>query len=506
MPELKAPSVEETQRIKTDPVYFINEWLGMPLHPGQLKYLEQAKKAIISGPERRRRFLMSCANRFGKSSLIACLQLWYLYCKFGIKAETTEEWFKAEYRTANIAPTSKLTQPVFKAMKAIMTSSFAVQNSDTGIIKTNKCKIEWFLDDDRTINNPPYKLFFVNNSYIEHLSLMGNKGDSLQGLPYGIVTYDEAPRSDWLQLEIEDGIVGRLMDWVAPLHLLGTPSQVSKTDSLLYYYDLFQMGMFNMDGSYSQEGSLYENTFLTKEQIFEAEKLVENNPFKDQILHGKFVWGTKNVFNPLDIQAAADDSLNDGVRYQDDHKYAIGIDTAMGQDEFVITILDVTTEPWTLVWQDAVKGNARSPQMHLNAVVNLIEAYRHDNNLEMLVETYNGESARFYTDLPPYIKLFTHCYGAWQPEKVRTDNENPIPKKTSMIQKADLIVTLNKALADHKIKLPKSNLTLSRQLSIYREADKNLPTDRLISLALAVWLAQEHAAQPVLEFQSFTEF
>lgn len=503
---IKAPTPEEDDRIQKDPIYFIEEWLGMPLHAGQKRYLEKAKMATVSGDQRIRRFLISCANRYGKSTLIAGLQLWYLYNKFGIKAETAEEWFKAEYRTANIAPTSKLTQPVFKAMYAIMKSSFPIQNPLTGIIKTNDCKLGWFLDDARTINNPPYKLFFVNNSYIEHLSLMGNKGDSLQGLPYGIVTYDEAPRSDWLQLEIDDGIVGRLMDWLAPLHLLGTPSQVSKGSSLLFYHDLFEQGMFGIDGSYSQEGSLYENTFLTKEQVREAEKLVANNPFKEQILHGKFVWGTMNIFAPLDVEASLDDTLNDGERYKQGHRYTVGIDTAMGNDEFVITILDITTEPWRVVWQDAVKGNARSPQMHLNALVNLVEAYLHSNNVEILLETYNGESARFYLDLPPYIKLFTRCYGAWQPERIKTDNDNPIVKKTSAIQKADLIVALNKALAEHKVKLPKNNFRLTEQLTIYKEADTNLPTDRLISLALAVWLAQNNANRPVLEFESFTEF
>jgi len=503
--EPKLPTTKENQRIKEDPVYFITEWLGMQLHPGQIRYLNEAKKAVTNpGGSRIRRFLLSCANRYGKSALISCIQLWYLYNKFGINAATDQEWFKTEYRTANIAPTSKLTQPVFKAMKAIMTSAYPIQDPQTGLITNNKCKIEWFLDDARTINNPPFKLFFVNNSYIEHLSLMGNKGDSLQGLPYGIITYDEAPRSDWLQVEIDDGILGRLMDWIAPLHLLGTPSQVSNNASLLYYHDMYQEGLFGFNSSYTQEGSLYDNTFLTEEQIREQVKMVEHSPYKDQILEGKFIFGVKNVFNPEDIEAIQDESLNDGVNYMEGHKYVIGVDTAMGNDEFVISILDITEEPWQLVWQDAAKGNERSPQMHLNALVNLIEAYRHDNNMQMLLETWNGESARFFLDLPLYVKSFTQCYGAWQPERVKTDNDNPLPKRTSLIQKADLIVNLNKALSERKIRIPKHNNDLIRQLSIYRENDKNLPTDRLMSLALAAWLAENSVRQQLIEFHQFT--
>ena len=41
------------------------------------------------------------------------------------------------------------------------------------------------------------------------------------------------------------------------------------------------------------------------------------------------------------------------------------------------------------------------------------------------------------------------------------------------------------------IKIPASNAELTQQLSIYKEDDGNLPTDRVISLALAAYLASE---------------
>lgn len=485
---------------RTDPYYFINDFLGMPLHEGQKRYLEAAMKAIENDGPLFRRFILSCANRWGKSALIACIQLWYLYYKFGVKTDSDEEWWNVEYRTANIAPFSSLTEPVFKAMKQIMTSSYPIRDQKTGKITTNKCQIEWFFIEDKTINNPPFKLFFANNSYIEHLSLMGNKGDSLQGKPYGIITYDEAARSDHLQLEIDDAISGRLLDWTAPLHLLSTPAQDSA--SLLYYNDLYKEGLVGLNASYTQTGSIYENTFMTREQIAEHERMLEHNPLKDQVLHGKFIFGTQTIFPGKDIQAAQDESLNDGVRYEDNHQYVVGVDTAIGSDEMVYTVLDVTRTPYKLVWMEAVKGSSRSPQMHLNALMNLIDAYLNGNNVEMLIETWNGESARFYQDLPPYIQSFTHCYGAWQPNRIRTDNDNPVPTKTANIKKADLIVTLKKVLADHELRIPKNNVDLIRQLSIYKEDDKRIPTDRVISLALATWLAKDVSKVKVPTWQT----
>lgn len=464
--------------------------LGMSLHAGQKRYLEHAVKAINNGNEPLiRRFILSSANRWGKSAVIACLQLWYLFYKFGVKTSTDDDWFNIEYRTANIAPTSKLTQPVFKAMKAILTSTYPIRDRITGITTTNKCQISAFYLEDKTINNPPYKLFFANNSYIEHLSLMGNKGDSLQGLPYGLITYDEAARSDHLQVEIDDSILGRLLDWTAPLHLLSTPSQSSA--SLLYYKDLYDEGLVGINQSYTQTGSIYDNEFMTEEQIQKQVAMLEDNPLKDQMLEGKFIFGNTTIFPGQDIQDALTDELNDGIRYEDGHKYVVGVDTAIGSDEMVYMVLDTTIKPYKLVWCEAVKGSTRSPQMHLNALCNLYDSYRNGTNMRMVVETFNGESARFYEDLPDYIKACTVTYGTWQPNRQKTDNDNPVAKRTAQIKKADILVALKKVLASHSILLPKQNYELTKQLSIYKEDDKNIPTDRVIALALAVWLAED---------------
>ena len=117
--------------------------------------------------------------------------------------------------------------------------------------------------------------------------------------------------------------------------------------------------------------------------------------------------------------------------------------------------------------------------------LDLLESYKKNHNVKVILETWNGESARFYLDMPPDVQSITKCYGSWQPIGVKTK-----ASKALKVTKPDILIALRKLLANKKLKIPNEQ-TLKKQLSIYRENDKDLPTDRVISLALACWLATD---------------
>ena len=473
----------------------------MPLHSGQVRYLRETTR------RKTRKNILVPANRWGKSSLIACLQIWFHFYKFGIPPGNREAWIKAEYRTANIAPHSAQTEAVFKAISQILTSSYAIKTPD-GRLVTNKCQIEWFYLKNKTLNTPPYRQSFLYNSYIEHRSLGADQGDALQGKPYGLITYDEGGRSLHLREEVMSNIMPRLGDWMGPFHLLSTPDQNSP--SILYHYELFNDGLNEIRNTYTQEGPLKENLLFGQMQIDEQYSLFQDDPMGPQVLEGKFMFGGDNLFPVDDILVSQTEELDDGKRSQEERVYVIGTDTAMGSDEIVHSVIDITdltvsretkglviTGRCELVKQLAAKGNSKSPQRHINDFCDLFDAY---NRPAHLLETWNGESARFYQDLPLYIQAKTRCYGSWQPEKPRTDNKNQLKEKNKSIKKADILIALQKLLAVHALKIFKNDpnrhpegADLAQQLSIYKEDDKNIPTDRVLSLALASWMAIEQA-------------
>lgn len=487
----------------------MNRLLGMPLHPGQIKYIEDATRLKTKVN------VLVPANRFGKSSLIACLQIWYLFYKFGVPEGNKEAWKRVVYRTANIAPASSLTEPVFQYIDQILTSSFPIRLPGGKII-TNKCQIEWFYSKNRTLAKPPMKQYFANNSFIEHRTIGLSGSDSLEGKPYGLITYDEAGRSNHLQNEVDGTLLARLFDYDGPLHLVSTPHQGSA--SILYHYEVYQKGLNGVPGYYTMEGQLRDNIFFSDEQIDKQYELYKGNPLEQQVLYGKFVFGGDAIFSADDILEAKDETLNHGERFKPGAKYVIATDTAIGADEMVHSVLDVSnlevervgsavkiSGHARLVRQIACKGNSKSPQRHLNDFIDLYDSYRIDGPVPYVLETWNGESVRFYHDLPDYIKINTKCYGSWQPVRTVTDNANKERPKTQSVKKADILLALSKMLASKALKMfsidpnpimpvvgeEKPGADLIQQLAIYKEDDKNLPTDRVLSLALACWLATE---------------
>jgi hypothetical protein len=474
---------------RNDVVLFAEELLGMKLHPGQKTFLREGKAKI--------NLLVPC-NRWGKTITIAVKQIHKNFYKIGLPTGNAVAHARAEYRTANIAPQSAMTEPAFKAMKAILTSSFPIPQPD-GSLKNNECLIGWLYDADKTLNTPPYKIQFTNNSYCEFRTLGADKGDSLQGKPYGYISYDEGGRSDHLESEIWDAVLPRLFDWRGELDIVSTPAFDSQ--SILYHYKLYQEGLNGVPGRYTQKGKLDDNIFFSEEQIQEQKDTYNGHELYEQVINGEFVFAGGAYFPYKDILAAIDDSLTDGVAHEENHSYKLGTDTAMGQDEMVHMVVDDTRDaegkltpenPMRLVRQVAFKGSSKSPQTQILDFCDLFDSYNREGKARHMLETWNGESGRFYLDLPRHIQRKTRTYGAWLPpghQKLLKDKDG---RGTRDVKKAEILIALRKALASGTIKIPNDS-KLVQQLSIYREDDNKLDNDRVIALALAVYLATDGA-------------
>lgn len=478
-----------------DIALFAEVLLGLPMHEGQKKFLRNANAKVN---------VLVPANRWGKSVTVAVKHIHHNFYKVGIGRGNTEAHTKAHYRTANLAPHSDATKPVFDAIKAILTSSFPIPQEDGSMIN-NQCLITWFLREDGIRNSVPYFIPFTNNSEILFRSTGEDKGDSIQGKNFGYISYDEGGRSNHLEYELDANIIPRLADLNGTLDIVSTPDM--RSASILYHFELFEKGVNHEPGYYSQEGGIEDNIFLLRNNptyIEDETARLKGNPLLDQVLKGKFVFAGDALYPTKDIMASKDDDLTAGVRYKKGHNYVIGIDTAMGDDEMVYTVLDITDFPYQVVRQLACKGNAKSPEAHMNDFLDLVESYmvvkpgtseKLTDNISIILETWNGESMRFYKDMPQNIQMVTYCWGSAQPEGIPSS----VSAMRRRIKKAEIVLAPRKLMAKGQLRIP-NEPTLVKQLSIYREDDTKLPTDRVISLALACWLATDgKPTQEVME-------
>lgn len=451
------------------------------MHPGQVMFCKNSTKKIN---------MLLPANRWGKTLVVAIKHIHKNFYKIGIGTGDGDGWLGVDYRTADISPSSSQTEMCFTYIKQILQGRFPIPQPD-GSVKNNDCQIKWFLDTKHIINSAPYLIPYTTNARTEFRPTGGDKGDSLQSKPYGYISYDEGGRSGHLETEIWGNILPRLTDWRGELDIPCTPD--TDSNSILYHYKLFQRGLTGIDPFvYSQEGSLEQNTFLSAAAKDEQIQLYSGTPLEAQVLRGEFVFSGANIFPADDIlEAESEDiaygnkSINEGIPYKSGHQYVVGIDTAIGSDERVYTVVDITNpEMFKVVNKAWCKGNAMSPQLHQMDLLSLWDMYYRGNNVKISLETWNGESARFYMDMPKELQRRTTCFGSWQPPAI-TD------KKKRLSNQQSLIVALRKKLAAHELKYADDDAIMSQQLSIYRLDDDKLETDHVFSLALAVFLATD---------------
>lgn len=477
-------------RGRHDIVFFAWYFLGIKLHPGQIRFLREADGMVN---------VLVPANRWGKTVTIAVRHIWHCFYKIGVADSKWSEWNKFAYRTAAIAPNGKILALDFRTIVEIMESRFKI-SPDGEPIKTNHCRIGWYMIG--RVSNPSNRVIFKDNTTIEFYSTSDDKGTSLQGDYYGYGSYDEGGRSHHLYIELNQNIGQRLSQMQAPLDLVSTPAMDSP--SLIYHHEIFQKGMRQEGGFRSFEGSAYENIYLPK-WYFEREELrLKGDPLYDQVLFGKFVFAGDTLYKTEDIDNAVSEELAGGERFKPGSRYYIATDTAIASDEQVYTVIeepagfdlhDPESPKLRLSRQVAFKGSSKSPQVAMQDYLDLWESYDKELTLKGILETFNEGSMRWYYDLPDNIRRRTKPYGsALQPK-------NPIGGKkvtTNAGKKVDVLIALRKLLAANLLLLPSDNKELLQQLKMYREDDKNLKTDRVISLALACWMVLEgKPANPV---------
>lgn len=471
---------DHMQKGREDFAYFCFYVLGITLHEGQVKaWLEIKENGFKSV------FLFLCGNRAGKSVFLACYHIWCNFYKiYGEGRDILPEfWETAEYQTANVAPLSQLTIIMYNLILKICRGVFSIRETD-GSIRSNQSIIRWFVDDEG-VNNPqqapksgPYEINFANGAVFRAYTMGGSHADPIQGVGFGLISYDEFGRSSAPKTEVED-LQPRIGEYHGKLFLITTPDE-NNEESSEYILSI-------IDKAEAEKGEYVYINWSSEQNPYLGGRTIEimtagmSDDKKRQILHGSIIRSAMRYF-PFRKSCLIFEQTR--VDYQDidfseflpdsNHKYFGGVDTAgLGKDAWSIYVIDYTTKPFKIVYRYA--SNKATPAENREVTRDVITNF----------QEYCGSNFRWKID-------FTSEGGTIIFDDLRDLNPEPFrfstERHTGKNMKIDLLETMRRCVHEEALISPQDE-SLLNQLVMYKgpKNDQKNKTDRLMALAMAVY-------------------
>ncbi len=209
---------------RTDFGLFCREGFGIELHSAQL----EAADAILAGEHAY--FVLSWANRAGKTTLIVLSHLHALFYKRGMARPRTDEeqsaWAREDYRTLHAAPLNELAGKAHAELQEILKGTSKAQKRPDGTRR--KCPLAPFFVAARETNDAGQThmtLRCVLHSAATDFRSTEGKAGRLEGSAWRYITWDEWPQTenkDDIRYVLYNRLTNRAADYEAPIVLTGT--------------------------------------------------------------------------------------------------------------------------------------------------------------------------------------------------------------------------------------------------------------------------------------------
>ena len=304
------------RKFRTDPVLLVNTLLTKKPHPGQVEWLRNSVQPINT---------LVPGNRWGKSTVIAMKHISKCVTKHGPMYLTKEEWIRAEYETISVAMSADQALIVYREARRLCQS------------KVMKPLV-------RSFRESPFPHIIFQNGAIMHCRSAHDDGKYIDGHEYRYLSIDEA---GWISnlKHLMNGVIIMRLAGGGEIDLIGTPKGYN---DLYFYYTRGQRGV---PGYYSQRGSIFDNPFLPAEDIKMRDALLASaDPrVRRQVLEGEFIDSQGLAFSRAQLDQAFDPALPSKQKFRPEHRYVAGWDLARLGDYTVGCVLDITEKPWQLV-------------------------------------------------------------------------------------------------------------------------------------------------------------
>lgn len=403
-------------RGRRDPVFFAEHWLGINLNPFQKRVLGILADCLWGGKYKMEdliEMVWRAGNRSGKTVLIAIIHIYFAYYKIGITFGAGYDDFK--YRTFDISPQSRQAKECLKYIEDILLGRLTWTVDGKRYSNQGSLKLKDFYTEGNKNDNLG-ELRYNNRSVTYAFSTGSDQGAGFQGLPAGLVTYDECVLSHHLEDELDSNVYSRLGDYGKLMVLVSTPNEEGKSQQ--YFHHIITEAKAGENNYIPIEGSYLENIFISQEKRDSHYKtIMERDPVMGrQIIYGDFVATGGQMY-----EAAVIEQMWKGMgrapegffQPEQKHEYLISVDWGVADkgDLTVMLVWDITSLPVKIVYAYHKRGG--DPYELMAVLRNLKISY---NNGAIIMDT-SGLGGTIFKKLLKHLKPIAFEAGGSGEEK-----------------------------------------------------------------------------------------
>jgi len=238
-----------------------------------------------------------------------------------------QEWLEHPYQSVSTAPSFDQGQLAYKAARQLLST-------------------EAMKPLVRKFRATPFPSIEFWNGSVMHVRSLHDDARYVDGHGYRYLSIDEAGWIPNLRKLVDSVLLMRLAGG-GSLDFIGTPKGKSQ-DGLYWYY---LQGQKEVEGFYSQRGSIFDNPYLPREDLDMRAKLLggSNAKLRDQVLYGEFIDFEGLAFTGDQLQNAFRDDMPLEEEPKDEHRYVTAWDLGRITDYTVGITMDITERPWRIV-------------------------------------------------------------------------------------------------------------------------------------------------------------
>jgi len=325
---------------RKDMIYFVENILGMFVHPGQKRWFEKSTKPIN---------ILKPANQWGKTTAEAIKHIYEAVVKSKLDRFDMSPANKQEfgYLTLNVGKTYEISKGVQEQAVDIAEGKYLLPNG-----KYNKSLLKgWAIRDNWDAPPRLPQIIWWNHSRTLIRSYDG-LGEAFKRLRLAFISADECGDIPELKLFLNGTILPRLFFFQGSVDLVGTSQpkgveyeEIAEEAEEIYKEDPDNNQYFVISAKTDPEmASVYANIYMPKESIQNIEAIADPE-LRKQIIYGQYVDWSKHLYTWDEVSQMFKTDLEYDVESgfseepKENEYYAFGTDLAASEDETSCTCI-----------------------------------------------------------------------------------------------------------------------------------------------------------------------